>query len=312
MAWVRPPHLQEGDAVGLVSPGGWLNEAEIARGADVLKSMDFVPVVHPNNHRRDHHFAGSVRERADAIQDMFLDDEIRALMCTKGGYGTEHLLDHIDFDLVKGRPKCVVGSSDVTALLLALSTKSDLVTFHGPMLLTFNRFRDEPTIAHLRRALTQTTPWSYDLESEAALRVLRPGVGRGQLMGGNLTILTDLIGTEYERPTDGSILFFEDIDEELYRLDRMLLHLQRAGKLRNVKGLLVGEMTNITEQKVRLGRDLGRLVLDLCEGADFPIVAGFPCGHGRRLLTVPIGSPARLSASESGDVDLALEEAAVV
>jgi muramoyltetrapeptide carboxypeptidase len=308
---VRPPHLQEGDSVGLVSPGGWLSEADIELGAEVLKNMGFVPVIHPGNHRRDHHFAGSVRERADAIQDMFLDDEIRALMCTRGGYGTEHLLDHLDFDLVKGRPKCVVGSSDVTALLLALATKSQLVTFYGPMLLTFNRYKDEPTLTHLRRALTRSDAWSYDLEDEGGLRVVRPGEGRGTLMGGNLTILTDLIGTEYEPPTDGSILFLEDIDEELYRLDRMLLHLHRAGKLRNVKGLLVGEMTNITEQKVRLGRDLEELVLELCEGTDFPIVAGFPCGHGRRLLTVPIGTPARLSANESGDVDLALEQAAV-
>jgi muramoyltetrapeptide carboxypeptidase len=311
MAWVRPMHLQVGDAVGLVSPGGWLSESDIERGNGVLKNMGFVPVVHPNNHRRDHHFAGSVGERADAIQDMFFDDQVGALMCTKGGYGTEMLLDHLDFDLVKRRPKCVVGSSDVTALLLALATKAELVTFYGPMLLTFNRARDEPTVAHLRRALTQTSPWSFSLDSEAQLRVLRPGAGRGVLMGGNLTILTDLIGTEYEPSTDGSILFFEDIDEELYRLHRMLLHLQRAGKLRNLRGILVGEMTDITEKKVRIGRALEELVLDLCKGTDFPIVSGFPCGHGRRLLTVPIGTPARLTASEAGDVDLALEQAAV-
>lgn len=311
MVSVRPTHLQEGDAIGLVSPGGWLSEAEIGHGSVVLKSMGFVPVVHPNNHCRDHHFAGSVRERADAIQDMFFDNQVRALMCTKGGYGTEMLLDHLDFDVLRRWPKCVVGSSDVTALLLALSTEAELVTFYGPMLLTFNRERDEPTIAHLRRALTQTTPWSYDLESEPDLRVLRPGMGRGVLMGGNLTILTDLLGTKYEPSTDGSILFFEDIDEELYRLHRMLLHLQRAGKLGNLRGILVGEMTDITEKKVRMGRALDEVVLDLCEGTDFPIVSGFPCGHGRRLLTLPIGTPARLSANESGDVDLALEQAAV-
>ncbi|MGH2699313.1 MAG: S66 peptidase family protein [Actinomycetota bacterium] len=311
MTLIKPPHLQEGDAVGLISPGGWLSEADIDRGSDVLKSMGFVPVVHPNNHLRDHHFAGPVGERAAAIRDMFLDDEVRALVCTKGGYGTEKLLDLIDFDVARHHPKCVVGSSDATALLLALATKSGLVTFHGPMLLTFKRARDEPTIAHLRRALTLTEPWSYDLEAETALRVLRPGAGRGALMGGNLTILTDLIGTEYEPPTEGSILLFEDIDEELYRLDRMLLHLKRAGKLRDLQGLLVGQMTDITEDKVRLGRALDEIVLDLCEGTDFPIAAGFPCGHGTRLLTVPIGCPARLSASEDGGVELALEEAPV-
>ena len=309
MASVRPLHLQEGDAVGLISPAGWLSEEVIDYGSDVLKEMGFVPVVHPSNYRRDHHFAGSVEHRAQAIRDMFLDDQVRALVCTKGGYGTEELLDHLDFDLIGRRPKCVVGSSDATALLLALSTRSALVTFHGPMLLTFKHGRDESTIFHLRRSLTDTAPWSYDLESEA-LRVLRPGSGRGPLMGGNLTIVTDLIGTAYEPPTGGSILFFEDIDEELYRLGRMLLHLERAGKLHSVQGLLVGQMTNITENKIQLGRDLDQLVLEVCDGTDFPIVADFPCGHGSRLLTMPIGCPAHLTATEDG-VDLALEEAPV-
>jgi muramoyltetrapeptide carboxypeptidase len=308
---VKPPHLQEGDPVGLISPAGWLSEADIERGADVLKDMGFVPVVHPNNHLRDHHFAGSAEQRAAAVHDMFEDDEVRGLMCTKGGYGTEMLLDQLDFDILRRRPKCVVGSSDVTALLLALATKAELVSFYGPMLLTFNRYRDEPTLAHLRRALTSTDAWSYDLESEAGLRVLRPGEASGTLMGGNLTILTDLLGTEFEPSTDGSILFFEDIDEELYRLDRMLLHLRRAGKLRNLKAILVGEMTDITERKVRMGRDLEALVLAHCTDTEFPIVAGFPCGHGRRLLTVPIGCRARLSAGEGGDVDFALQEGAV-
>jgi muramoyltetrapeptide carboxypeptidase len=310
VTWVRPLHLQEGDAVGLISPGGWLSEADIDHGSDVLKNMGFVPVVHPSNYRQNHHFAGSVWQRAEAINEMFLDDQMRALICTKGGYGTEKLLDNLDFDAIRRRPKCVVGSSDATALLLALATKSTMVTFHGPMLLTFKRGRDEPTVTHLRRALTHTTPWSYDLASETALRVLRPGAGRGTLMGGNLTILTDLIGTTYEPPTEGSILFFEDVDEELYRLDRMLLHLKRAGKLHNLHGILIGEMTNITEDKVRLGRDLDQVVLELCEGTDFPIVADFPCGHGSRLLTIPVGCPAFLDATESG-VNLALEEAPV-
>jgi muramoyltetrapeptide carboxypeptidase len=124
MAWIKPPHLQEGDPVGLISPAGWLSEADIERGADVLKSMGFVPVVHPSNHLRDHHFAGSAEQRAGAIHEMFLDDEVRGLMCTKGGYGTEMLLDHLDFDVLRRRPKCVVGSSDVTALLLALANKA--------------------------------------------------------------------------------------------------------------------------------------------------------------------------------------------
>ena len=130
-------------------------------------------------------------------------------------------------------------------------------------------------------------------------------------MGGNLTILTDLIGTDYEPPMDGCLLFFEDIDEDLYRIHRMLLHLKRAGKLRNLQGILVGQMTNITEDKIQVGRDLDEIVLDLCEGTDFPIVAEFPCGHSARLVTIPIGCSADLYAGEQG-VRIGLEEAPVI
>lgn len=307
---MRPGRLTKGDSIGLISPAGWMSEADIERGSDVLKGMGFDLVVYPSNHLRDSHFAGSARERADAIAEMFSDSEVRALLCTKGGYGTEEVLDLVDYDVVRRHPKCVVGFSDSTALLLALRAKTGLVTFHGPMLQTFKQGIEEFTTTHLFRALTQAVPWSYDLEHERGLRVLRAGQGRGALMGGNLTILTDLIGTEYDPPMEGCVLFFEDIDEELYRIDRMLLHLKRAGKLRNLQGILVGRMTNITEDKIQIGRDLDEIVLDLCEGTDFPIVAGFPCGHSARLVTIPIGCPAYLAAGEDG-VRLELEEAPV-
>lgn len=288
-----------------------MSEADIERGSEVLKGMGFVPVGHPSNHLRDNHFAGSARERADAIGEMFLDPEVRALLCTKGGYGTEEVLDLVDYEVVRQHPKCVVGFSDATALLLALGTKTGLVTFHGPMLQTFKQGIEEFTITHLVRALTQAAPWSFDLGIEPGPRVLRGGQGRGALMGGNLTILTDLIGTDYEPSMEGCILFIEDIDEELYRIDRMLLHLKRAGKLRDLQGILVGEMTNITEDKVRMGRNLDEIVLDLCEGTNFPIVTDFPCGHRARLLTIPIGCSADLSAGEEG-VRIRLEEAPVI
>jgi muramoyltetrapeptide carboxypeptidase len=308
---VRPARLRKGDSIGLVSPAGWMSEADIERGCDVLKGMGFVPVVHPSNQLREDHFAGSARERAASIEEMFSDSEIRALMCTRGGFGTEEILDLMDYEVVKRHPKSVVGFSDATALLLALRAKAGLITFHGPMLQTFKQGIEEFTITHLVRALTQADPWSFDLDIEPGLRVLRGGQGRGALMGGNLTILTDLIGTVYEPAMDGCILFIEDIDEELYRIDRMLLHLKQAGKLRDLQGILVGEMTNITEDKIRTGRNLDWIVLDLCVGTNFPIVTGFPCGHSARLLTIPIGCSAGLSAGEVG-VRLGLEEAPVI
>jgi len=311
VAPVRAARLKKGDSIGLISPAGWMSEADIERGSVVLKGMGFVPVGHPSNHLRDNHFAGSARERADAIGEMFLDPEVRALICTKGGYGTEEVLDLVDYEVVRQHPKCVVGFSDATALLLALGAKTGLVTFHGPMLQTFKQGIEEFTTSHLFRALTQKVPWSFDLELERGLRVLRAGQGRGPMMGGNLTILTDLIGTDYEPPMDGCLLFFEDIDEDLYRIHRMLLHLKRAGKLRNLQGILVGQMTNITEDKIQVGRDLDEIVLDLCEGTDFPIVAEFPCGHSARLVTIPIGCSADLYAGEEG-VRIGLEEAPVI
>ena len=295
---VKPPRLIAGQRVGLISPAGWMDRAALDDAADVLSDLGFVPYVHPQNHLRRHHFAGSVSQRVDAIHSVYLDEDIHAVMAVQGGYGTDHLLDGIDYDLVRRHPKCFVGYSDVSSLLHAFWTRAGLVSFHGPMLRSFVEARDPFSLGHLAAVLTGTDAARTAVTVEIPeVQILRRGTGRGLALGGNLTTLTRLIGTPYEIDTEGAILFIEDIDEELYRLDRMFSHLGQAGKLRRLEGLLIADFVDTRETKVSVGRTIEEIVLEACTGTGFPIVLGFPCGHGRKKATLPLGIQVRLAVA---------------
>ncbi|MDQ3952830.1 MAG: LD-carboxypeptidase [Actinomycetota bacterium] len=276
--------------------------------AKILTDLGFVPYVHPQNHLRHHHFAGSVEQRVEAVHSLFLDDSVHGVMAVQGGYGTDHLLDAIDYDLIRRHPKCFVGYSDVSSLLHALWARAGVVSFHGPMLRSFVDSRDSFSLTHLAAVITGMDPSRTAVAVEAPeVRVLRPGASRGVAVAGNLTTFTRLIGTPYEVDTAGAILFVEDVDEQLYTLDRMFSHLRQAGKLLDLKGLMIADFTEMQTTKVAIGRSIDEIVLEACAGTSFPIVAGFPCGHGRRQATLPLGIRVRLAATD-GSAALTFDE----
>lgn len=288
-----------------------MDSRNLDHAAAVLQREGFVPHVHPQNQLRHHHFAGSVRQRVDALHSLFLDDSIHGVMAVQGGYGTDHLLDVIDYDLIKTHPKCLVGYSDVTSLLHAVWTKTGLVTFHGPMLHSFVKAQDPFTVRHLHDVLSGRDPRETSVTTTAPeVSVLRGGSGTGRLIGGNLTTLTRLIGTPYEVETAGAILFLEDVDEQLYTLDRMFWHLRQAGKLEGLQGLLIAKFVDTKGSRIGLGRTIEEVVRDACSESTFPIVFGFPCGHGLRQTTLPIGIRAHLDADEH-EATLVFEESPV-
>lgn len=186
-----------------------------------------------------------------------------------------------------------------------------LVTFHGPMLYSFTREVAPFTVKSLLHLMCNPETYHVEFSEDSQVRVLRPGIAEGDLLGGNLSILVNLIGTENDFDTSGKILFIEDVDEYLYNLDRMLLHLKRSGKLEKIAGLIVGEMVDIKDNDVLFGKDADEIISDILRETTFPIITNFPCGHGKNQTTIPLSIKARLECNQHG-ISLSLLESPVL
>jgi muramoyltetrapeptide carboxypeptidase len=276
-----------------------------------LESLGYEVRLHPQNFQRSHQFAGCDSQRAAALQAILCDPELSAVMFAKGGYGTLRILDNLDYDCIASVPKIVIGYSDATGLLLDLHTKANLVTYHGPMLYDLIPGIDSDTWNWFEAVLTKKERLTQFYDLSSGVRVLRAGEGEGELIGGNLTLLVNLLGTNTQFQTAGRLLFIEDYDEHLYSIDRMFVHLKRSGRLSNIVGLIIGQMSKISDDKIPFGYSIDEIILEHCSGTKFPIVAGFPFGHGGKQLTIPIGIRAKLDADTSTGVSFELLEAAV-
>jgi muramoyltetrapeptide carboxypeptidase len=242
---------------------------------------------------------------------------VKAIFALRGGYGAAQLLDRIDYSLIKSHPKIFLGYSDITALHLGIHQKTGLVTFHGPVVLSrFTPFTQE----HFRQALFETKaigavtnpPESNPLRPEHTLRTVRPGRARGPLIGGNLTLVSTTMGTPYEIETRGKILFIEDVDEEPYRIDRMLTQLRLAGKFDAAAGLIFGECEDCRPKDFKPSFNstftLGEIVDNILGGLKIPVLSGLTFGHTNDQLTLPLGIMATLDADKG---ELVVEEPAV-
>jgi muramoyltetrapeptide carboxypeptidase len=293
----RAAAVQPGDIVGVVAPARWLDDATVEAGARALFGDRFLVRTSPQLALRLHQFAGGDAERARAIEAMFADPAVKAIVCAKGGYGSPRIVDALDYGLIARNPKRFVGYSDVTALLLAITRHAGLETYHGPMLVDAAGALSAPSRAHLLATLTDQPAPDAATALLAQARVLRGGRAAGRLIGGNLSLLVNMIGTRSDFDTDGAILFLEDVDEHLYHVDRMLVHLGRAGKLDGIAALLIGEMTQLKDNAVPFGSTVEQMALERLGDADIPVVANFPCGHGINQMTLPIGALARLDCA---------------
>lgn len=221
-------------------------------------------------------------------------------MLSKSGYGTLHLVDCLDYSLIGKNPKIFVGYSDATALLVAIYQGCGLVTFHGPMLYDLREGIDSETWTSFRDLLMGAHTLELSATTHRQIRIVREGCGTGTLLGGNLTLLANLIGTSTDFATAGRILFIEDVDEKLYSIDRLLLHLRRAGKFDEIAGLVIGEMHKIGDDVVPFGKTVDQLVLQHTSSMSFPIISNVPFGHGAKQLLMPIGIEAHLEADPVG------------
>lgn len=303
-----PKALKEGDTVGLITPSAYVaNPDSLALAERTIRYFGLEPKFGRHVKQKDGYVGGTVEQRLADLHDMFRDPAVKAIFCIRGGFGTAHLLDSIDYDLIRRNPKIFLGYSDITALHLAIHQRTGLVTFHGPVVLSgFTKYTRE----HFRRAIFETKPLgvlsnppeSDDLRPAHTIRTIRPGTARGKLIGGNLTLLSTTLGTPYEIDTRGKIVFIEDIDEQPYSIDRMLTQLRLAGKLDAAAGIVFGECADCRpreykpsfESSFSLGEVLDRILGKL----RIPVFTGLTIGHTSDQLTLPEGVTATLDADK--------------
>ncbi len=299
MQTLRPPRLRPGDAVGIVAPGSPPSSPlKIERGAAYIASKGFRPVIGTHAFDADGYLAGSDAGRAADINAMFSDAAVRAIVAVRGGYGSPRILDLIDYDAVRRDPKIFVGYSDCTALQCALFARAGLVSFSGPMVaVEMERAIDPFTERNFWPLLTDPSAGRrIPDDGSQSWSVLRTGSCEGTLIGGNCTLLSSLSGTPYFPPTDGAVLFLEEVGEKPYRIDRMLAQLRLAGVLGRIGGVCLGSFSDCDPGAGEQSLTLERVFGDYLPAVAGPVVGGLPYGHRASMMTIPFGVRARLDA----------------
>ena len=307
---IKPKSMNPGDCIGIISPSYWLSEDDLQRTASYLKANGYRLKLGPSNLLRRGPFAGQPQERADDIHRMFSDPEINAVICARGGYGANRVLPLIDYELIRENPKIFIGYSDITAYLTSITQKTGLVTFHGPMLVSYKKRFVKYNFELMEQVLTGKKEVKIKYPKALSPKVLKSGIATGPLWGGNITLLTNRLGTADYLDTDGVILFLEDLDEYLYAFERMLVQMRTAGLFDHIKGLIIGELDEFKDQEIPFERNTDQIVMDICGDLDIPIVSNFPCGHGTYQATLPISVNAELNANDNNPY-LTLLDAAV-
>ncbi|MEV8363528.1 S66 peptidase family protein [Streptomyces niveus] len=292
---VRPPRLRPGAKVAVVAPSGPVPADRLEAGLDLLRGWGLDPVVAPHvldRHREFDYLAGTDEARARDLQDAWCDPTVAAVLCARGGYGVQRMVDLLDWDAVRAAaPKPFVGYSDITALHEAFAVRAGVATLHGPMVAALTFLKDPATQESLRATLFE--PDTVRTVGQATARALVPGRAHGITLGGCVSILAADLATPHARPSAaGGLLLIEDIEEEPYRLDRILTQLLRSGWLDGVAGIGLGSWAGCGPYET-----VRALLLDRLGGLGVPIVEELGFGHGPTNLTVPLGVPAVLEAS---------------
>lgn len=295
------PALRAEGLIGLIAPAGPA-DLDVDKATQWMRARGYGLKVFPGVFERDGYLAGSDEVRLRDLHAAFADPQVDAIFCLRGGYGTPRLLDSLDFDVIRANPKPFVGYSDITALHLAISRYAGFVTFHGPMLnADLLGEKQPPTESSLFGLLRGQLCKGSVLAHPAAypLTTIEPGIACGRLLGGNLSLIASLMGTAFELQAEGIILLIEDVNEPLYRIDRLLNHLRLGGKLGQVAGVLVGDVAGVDSAA------LERLLKQTFEPLRIPVLAGWRSGHCDPNLTLPMGAMVRLDA---GQKQLVLEQ----
>jgi muramoyltetrapeptide carboxypeptidase len=306
---IKPPALQPGDTIGIIAPASNIKRELLDAGCEALRGLGYNPFYLDSILEEDSYFAGSAQRRARELDEMFSRDNVRAIVCARGGYGANYLLSSLNLEKIKAHPKIFVGYSDITSLLTYISDSVGLVTFHGPMVAKDFDHSDGVDLASWEAALTGTSEWELNLGPETGAKPLLPASAEGILYGGCLSMLVASLGTPYEIHTTGTILFVEDAAEKPYQIDRMLMQLKLAGKFSGVRGIVFGEMLDCVQNQNQ-DYTLEEVVLRVVGDLGVPVAYGLRSGHvSRRNVTLPFGVRAALNVDRKGGSLRILESA---
>jgi muramoyltetrapeptide carboxypeptidase len=292
---LKPPRLSRGEAVGLINPSSTpLGPQDVATVRDALAGLGLRAVDAPGlaAARED------IEARADDIHAMFEDAGVRAILPVRGGWGCARLLQRLDYDLIRARPKVIMGYSDVAALLVGIHSRTGLVTFHGPMgtsaWVPFTVEQMKRVVFRGEAALLSPPPPA--VEPRGRIRTITGGRARGRLLGGNLTVVSSMVGSSFLRSADDLVLFLEEVREPVSEVDRMLTQLEMAGILGRIRGLVFGQCTRCMPPEADFSLTLDRVLDDHVARLGVPAWRGALIGHVERQLTLPIGVPVEIDA----------------
>jgi muramoyltetrapeptide carboxypeptidase len=287
-----PPYLQKGDTIGIVAPAGFMPIEKMQTCIETLDSWGYNVQLGATTHSTSqNYFSGSDEERLNDLQQMLDDKNVKAVLCARGGYGVSRIIDRINFKKFRKNPKWVIGFSDITVLHSHIFSNYKIASLHAPMAAAFNDGEfNNPYILSLKDAI-EGRPSHYECEPHA---FNKPGEAKGQLIGGNLSLLAHLIGTRSDLKTKNRILFLEDVGEYLYNVDRLLLQLKRSGKLEKLAGLIIGGFTDSKDTERPFGKAVYDIIFEQVNEYDYPICFGFPVSHDKENYALKIGAKYQL------------------
>jgi muramoyltetrapeptide carboxypeptidase len=291
-----PPYLQQGNTIGIVVPAGYMPYEKMQTCIETLKSWGYeVKLGTTTQSLSGNYFSGTDEERLYDVQQMLDDKNIEAILCARGGYGVSRIIDRLSFKKFKKHPKWLIGFSDITVFHCHIYSNYKIATLHAPMAAAFNdEGFNSPSVLSLRSAL-EGQPAVYDCPPH---QFNHPGEAEGVLIGGNLALLAHLIGTPSDYKTKNKILFIEDVGEYFYNVDRMLLQLKRAGKLKNLAGLIIGGFTDSKDTERPYGKTVYEIIHEQVKEYDFPICFDFPVSHGKENYALKVGVEYKLQVTD--------------
>jgi len=292
---IIPDYLKPGDRVCLVSPSGKILPEKVNSACHLLEKEGFSVSVAKHAFEQYFQFAGTDNQRLEDLQHVLDDSDCKAIFCTRGGYGAIRLAGQINFNKFLNKPKWLIGFSDIT-VLHALIQKEGICSIHGAMC---NYYQDgnKPSISY--KELIKTLKGEKNSVRFPSVPENREGFASGTLTGGNISILYSLLGTPFEVKTDGKILFIEDLSEYLYHIDRMMYSMKLSGKLKNLKGLVVGQMTKLKDNDSPFGQNVREIILNSVKEYNYPVCFNYPAGHVKLNLPLKLGAEHFLSITSN-------------